>query len=433
MNIVKDVSADRNTAKKFFICMICGCPRRELDTQRIYSYFIANGMVFSKNYKETDWLVLVTCAFIREVEDWSIYQIKYFLKHKPKNSRIVLTGCLPKINPGRLKELGEFEVLSPRELDKFDGIVKGKVRFADIRDSYEKPGFSLLADDYISFYTLRNILFHFELSKTFFLKCFFWLRKTVKILGALKVKLPDHICPDYYLDPREMLIIRVARGCIGACSYCVIRFANGRIESKLKDEIINEFKAGLKRGYKKFVLIAEDTGAYGIDSHSSIIELLNEVFIIEGDYKLILDDIHPQWLIKYCDDLVRIFSKHHSKIDFIISPVQAGSDRVLRLMRRPYKIDSLKDCLKRLQAEVSNLKIKTHIIVGFPGETEEDFEKTKELCREFRFFNVRIFGYTDRPNTEASKMSGKIPQKIINKRIKRLIEDIEAFAKEPRR
>ncbi|MDD5618459.1 MAG: tRNA (N6-isopentenyl adenosine(37)-C2)-methylthiotransferase MiaB, partial [Candidatus Omnitrophica bacterium] len=102
-------------------------------------------------------------------------------------------------------------------------------------------------------------------------------------------------------------------------------------------------------------------------------------------------------------------------------------------MKRRYTASFYKKLVNKVASEISDVGIGVDVIVGFPGETEEDFEKTKELCREFRFFNVRIFGYTDRPDTEASKMNGKIPQKIINKRIKRLIEDIEAFAKKPRR
>ena len=111
---------------------------------------------------------------------------------------------------------------------------------------------------------------------------------------------------------------------------------------------------------------------------------------------------------------------NYDKIDYIIVPVQSASDKILRLMQRPYKIENVKRCLRALKNKIPQLNITTHIMAGFPGETEEDFQKSIDFIREFAFPYVDIYGYEDRPRTQASKLDGKIPQKVIDRRIKKL-------------
>ena len=115
-----------------------------------------------------------------------------------------------------------------------------------------------------------------------------------------------------------------------------------------------------------------------------------------------------------------MLTTNFDKIDYIIVPVQSASDKILRLMQRPYKIENVKSCLRSLKNNIPKLNITTHIMAGFPGETEKDFQKSVDFIREFAFPYVDIYGYEDRPRTQASKLKGKIPQEVIDRRIKKL-------------
>ena len=159
-----------------------------------------------------------------------------------------------------------------------------------------------------------------------------------------------------------------------------------------------------------------------MDLDTSILELLEKTLALDGNFKLIITDFNPQWLIKYYDGLVPIIQKNQNRLLGISTPIQSGSDRILRLMKRPYKIEKVKEKLKDLNNKFPRLRLRTQIIVGFPGEAPEDFAETKKLIQECNFYQVEFFKYDDRPNTEAVDMEKKIPEEIINERAKELLD-----------
>ena len=240
------------------------------------------------------------------------------------------------------------------------------------------------------------------------------------IISPKETKTKLNVRLDSEYDRDDLFTVRLARGCLGNCSYCAIKFAAGTLESKPIGEIILEFKNGLSQGHQLFTLIAGDTGCYGIDISTSVVELLTDIFKIDGAYKLIIKVFNAQWLIKYQSDLETLLTTYYDKIDYIIVPVQSASDKILRLMQRPYKIENVKRCIRNLKNKIPQLKITTHIMAGLPGEIENDFQKSVDFIREFEFPYVDIYGYEDRPRTQASKLEGKIPQEVIDQRVKKL-------------
>jgi len=189
-----------------------------------------------------------------------------------------------------------------------------------------------------------------------------------------------------------------------------------------EEQIIENFKFGLKNNYTNFALTGADIGAYGVDIGTSLSNLLKKLFAIEGEYKLNLIDLNARWLVKYCDNLVAILKKNAKKLSRIMIPIQSGSNRILRLMNRRYNIDDVKKCILALQKNVPSLNIETHILVGFPGETEEDFQMSLNLLKDIQFSKVEIYRYEDRPRTAASKMADKVSDKTKKKRARRLAE-----------
>ena len=368
---------------KTYYLASAGCPRRAVDSQKIADYLEANNLKYTQDFKDADLIIVSTCAALKSREDLSKTAITWYQEQKNADSKIVVAGCLGKINPEVKKEFEEVAFISPREIDILDGIIAAKVRFKDIPDPNQIGSYPLFPD-----------------------------KPERQAKGdRLNKRL------DLAVEKKDLFTLRVATGCLGNCSYCAVKFAVGELESKPIDALLNEFKSGLDQGFKHFVLIAGDVGCYGLDIGTSAIELLSELFAVEGSYKIIIKEFNAQWVVKYFQDLLKIFKENHEKIDYIVVPVQSASNRLLRLMKRPYNIEDVKTYLNIIKTEVPDLQISTHIMVGFPGETEEDFKESLEFIKEYEFPFVDIYAYDDRPNTAASQMDDKVSQKIISQRI----------------
>jgi len=403
------------TVKRAYI-FNTGCIRRALDSTRVYNYLIANGWAFTNNLPSADLVVVSTCGAVNKTEELSLIALEKVARRKRKDARLVITGCLPIIDPERIRaipELGVHEFVPTRQLDKFDSVLGSEVKFKDIPDA-NMPSEELGLLDYILAYRLFRHSFFLKLYKRIsvhrvFLKGALAMSEglnTTKRWMGLKAR--DAIVPYYN--------IRIAEGCAFKCSYCSIQFATGRVKSKPIDKIIEEFKTGLAQGHKYIQLVCEDTGCYGRDIGTSMPELLRALLAIEGDYQLILIDFGGYWLVKHFDELLPLFKENPDKLKELYVSLQSGSDRILKAMRRPEKIGDVHATLKQLKEQLPHLIVRTTVIIGFPGETDEDFQKTVDILRDIEFDAVELNKYEDRPGTVSSSMTNKIPQEIIDRR-----------------
>ena len=368
--------------KTYFLAS-AGCPRRAVDSQKIADYLEANNLVYTQDFKQADLIVVSTCAALKSREDLSKTAVSWYQKQKHQNAKIVVAGCLGKINPEVKKEFKDLAFISPREIDTLDDLIAAKVPFKDIPDPNQIGSFPLFPD-----------------------------KPERQAKGNRLNKRLDLV-----YEKKDLFTLRVATGCLGNCSYCAVKFAVGKLESKPLEAIVKEFKSGLDQGFKHFVLIAGDVGCYGVDIGISAADLLSALFAVEGSYKIIIKEFNAQWIVKYFQDLLKIFKENYEKIDYIVVPVQSASNRMLRMMKRPYTIEDVKKYLNIIKTQVPSLQISTHIMVGFPGETEEDFQESVDFIKEYEFPFVDIYAYDDRPNTAASRMADKIPQEIIDQRV----------------
>ncbi len=368
---------------KTYYLASAGCPRRAVDSQKIADYLETNNLKYTQEVEQADLIIVSTCAALKSREDLSKTAVTWYLEQKRQDAKIVVAGCLGKINPEVKKEFNDVAFISPREIDHLDDLITAKVPFKDIPDPNQIGSFPLFPDK----------------------------RERQAKDDRLNKRL------DLSIDREDLFTLRIATGCLGNCSYCAVKFAVGQLESKPLDTIVTEFKSGLDQGFKQFVLIAGDVGCYGVDIGISVVELLGALFAVEGSYKVIIKEFNAQWVVKYFDDLLDLFKQHYQKIDYIVIPVQSASNRMLRLMKRPYTIEDVKKYLNIIKTEVPGLQISTHIMVGFPGETAEDFKESIDFIREYEFPFVDIYAYDDRPNTAASQMDGKIAPEIIEQRV----------------
>jgi len=402
--------------KKVYIYTFPHCRRRNIDAAWMGEYFKKNGWQLTQSIKEADLLMCNSCAYVKEKEEASIKKIKMLKENKKKDALLIVCGCLPDINKPRLDTVFEGISFGPRSLDRLDKIISAKISINEVK---EPNVFDICQ------FSRENIfdkfLLNFEFSMTFFFKVFESILKSIcKALGVKNKNIYTAIdyqpAEIYYLD-KDAFWIRIAEGCLSSCTYCIERFATGKVSSKPLEEIIGVFQEGLNKGYKKFSLIATDCGAYGQDIGLDLHTLLKRIFECEGDYRISVLDVHPKWLIGDFERLKKLLKANEDKIDYINFPVQSVSERVLKMMNREYTMGELKPKLIELKKEIPSLKLITHIIVGFPGETEKDFHDTLDFIKNFKFEGVFFNKCTEGNNTLASQMPNRIPRIIKDKRL----------------
>ena len=213
---------------------------------------------------------------------------------------------------------------------------------------------------------------------------------------------------------KDIAIIPIAQGCLGACAFCSTRFARGNLKSYYRDDILKEAKKAVKAGCKLIHLTAQDTGCYGKDIGTSLPELLRETLAIEGDFKVKVGMMNPEHAKLCLDDLICAF-KNEKIIKFIHIPVQSGSDKVLKQMGRKYDVGDFKAIVNSFRKVIPNICIATDIIVGYPSETEQDFEETVNLIKRIKPQVLNISKFGPRPKTFASKLK-QLPSQEIKRR-----------------
>lgn len=205
--------------------------------------------------------------------------------------------------------------------------------------------------------------------------------------------------------------IPISDGCLSSCSFCETKFARGMLNSFSEDLIFNAIKYSIKSGSKEIQLASQDTGAYGLDKGTNIAKLMHKISSISGDFMVRVGMLNPEHLDKYMDDMVDAFNDKRF-YRFVHLPVQSGSDRILKLMRRNYTVDDFIDKVKRLKNEINGLSLETDIIVGFPGETETDLEATIDLMNRIKPDVTNISRFAARPHASAARLKQIKPEEI---------------------
>ena len=353
-------------------------------------------------------MFVFTCGGFKKAEEESINTVKKALENK--NSKVIVTGCLPKINP-KLLNVFDVPIVSPEDFEKIDSLINAKMPYTQCPDVSTISGI--------------HDLYHGNFYKRIQRKIT-RLKKRVKFVpqflrSLLVTNNNENVKPIQYFS-QETFILEIAKGCMGECSYCAIKLAMPKFKSFPEETIINKFEEGLKKNYRDFAVIAGDIGCYGVDINTNLAKLLSKLFAVKGDYRVLLIDVNARWFVKDYEELLPVLRDNSSKISTIIMPIQSGSDRILKLMKRKYEISEVKKCLLDLKKNAPDLKVETHIMVGFPGETDADFQDSLDLVREGTFSKIAVYQYEDRPNTPAFYMNGKVDQGIIKRRIKKLKE-----------
>ena len=225
-------------------------------------------------------------------------------------------------------------------------------------------------------------------------------RKILSLLGKEQVKSKIEI----NIPSSEVSYVTIMRGCDNYCSYCVVPFVRGKEISLDSAEVINECKKLVKNGTKEIMLLGQNVNSY---KHGDITfaKLLKEIAEIENLGNLTFMTSHPKDL---SDELIEVMASESKIRKYIHLPLQSGSDKILALMNRKYTIEHYKGLIVKLRAKMPNINITSDIIVGFPGETEEDFNQTLDAVKDMQFDALYIFKYSPRPNTAAAALKDDV-------------------------
>ena len=384
--------------KKIYIDINKACGARLMDASLIKEYFRLNNCTIVNNPANADFLIFVSCAFRERRLEECFKIIDRLSKYK---GELIVVGCLPEIAPQRFREKFQGRFLSTRNLSEID-IFFGdfKVKFSEIPDTNylfnnEPP-------------LLSKFLKEFEFSKAFFKRC----------LSDVEVRLLSFTRGIFF----NTAFLRICWGCIENCSYCSFLKPIGRLKSKPAAVCLKEYKGLLDKGYRNFLITGDNPGIYGLDIDSSLPELLKQLSTIDKDFAVTwrMYGLGPRWIAKYESELFEIIKE--KKIVSLICPLQSGSERVLGLMKRYFSIEETARILLRFKEANSDLILTTHLIVGFPSETEEDFLASLNIAKRVRFNLVVLYPYYDAENTLSHNIENKIDEKTKMERIRLAIE-----------
>jgi threonylcarbamoyladenosine tRNA methylthiotransferase CDKAL1 len=342
-----------------------GCSTNLADGEVLAGCLAEAGHKLVNSAASADVIIYNTCAVKGPTENRMIEILKRVLMNK----KVIVAGCLPVINFERLcKEV------------RFDGIVGPAT-----------------GDGIVE--VVKRVL----------------NGETVIVLkGAANAK-PSLNLPRLRLNS-VIGIIPVNYGCLGSCAYCCVVFARGRLRSYGRQEIVERVKEDLTKGVREFWITSQDTACYGRDIGTNLAELLKAICDVEGDFRVRVGMMTPNIVVDILDDLIQAF-KSEKIFNFIHLPVQSGDDQILKRMQRFYSADDFRRIVNAFRASFPEMTLATDVICGFPGESEEAFEKTLHLIEEVKPDIINVSKFYARPKTAAAKMQEDfVPAEEIKRR-----------------
>ncbi len=235
---------------------------------------------------------------------------------------------------------------------------------------------------------------------------------------------------DIYRTSNNNAWVNIMYGCNNFCSYCIVPFVRGRERSRSMQDIVSEVKSLIAEGYKSITLLGQNVNSYGNDlndPNTTFAKLLHTLAQLDGDFRIKFMTSHPKDLT---DEVIDVIANNEKLAKVIHLPVQSGSNKVLKDMNRKYTKEHYLQLIEKIREKMPDCYISTDIIVGFPDESEEEFEETYELIKKVRYDGVFAFMFSPRTGTVAEKMENQIPLEVKNARVNKLLALSKAITRE---
>lgn len=354
-----------------------GCAKNQVDGEMMMATLQKAGYEIRDDAALADAAIVNTCGFIDAAKKESIEEILELarLKAEGKIRAIVVTGCMAE----RYRE----EIL--KELPEVDAVA-GIGADSDIAAVIEKA----LGGVKVESFPEKTLL---------------------PLSGERRLSTPGYFA-----------YLKIAEGCDNRCAYCAIPFIRGPYRSRTQEDIVSEAESLVRGGAKELILIAQDTTRYGWDLYGELRlpKLLRELCKIDGLSWVRVLYCYPDYIT---DELLTVFAQEEKIVKYMDLPLQHCSERLLKAMRRTGSRAELTALIRRMREKIPGLVLRTTLITGFPGETEEDFTELAEFVREIRFERLGCFTYSQEEGTAAAEMPGQIDEDVKSRRMERIMED----------
>ena len=364
-----------------------GCPKNLVDSEVMLGIIEKYHIEITNDPEAAEIIIVNTCGFIESAKQESIDTILCMSAYKTEGCcrYLIVTGCLAQRYAQELFQ----------DMPEVDAIVGTNV-YKDIAQVIERVMQG------------QRVL---HLSETDFEKI------NLEGLQGNERNLPD---PRKLTTPSYMAYLKIAEGCDNFCSFCAIPLIRGRYTSKPYEQIMAEARELVERGVKELIVIAQDTTRYGQDLYGKLrlAELLHDLNALPGLKWIRVLYSYPN---TFTDELIEAYATLPKVCHYVDLPLQHASDRLLHAMRRRDKLSETKKLLKKLRERIPDIVIRTTFIVGFPGETEEDFAILKEFVTEQKFENAGVFQYSQEENTVAATLPEQIPEETKQERYDELM------------
>ena len=364
-----------------------GCPKNLVDSEVMLGIIEKYHIEITNDPEAAEIIIVNTCGFIESAKQESIDTILSMAAYKTEGCcrYLIVTGCLAQRYAQELFQ----------DMPEVDAIVGTNV-YKDIAQVIERVMQG------------QRVL---HLSETDFEKI------NLEGLQGNERNLPD---PRKLTTPSYMAYLKIAEGCDNFCSFCAIPLIRGRYTSKPYEQIMAEARELVERGVKELIVIAQDTTRYGQDLYGKLrlAELLHDLNALPGLKWIRVLYSYPN---TFTDELIEAYATLPKVCHYVDLPLQHASDRLLHAMRRRDKLSETKKLLKKLRERIPDIVIRTTFIVGFPGETEEDFAILKAFVTEQKFENAGVFQYSQEENTVAATLPEQIPEETKQERYDELM------------
>ena len=360
------------------LCVSLGCDKNLVDSEKMMGLLRADGWTFTDDEQEADAILINTCCFIGDAKEESVNTILEMadLKQNGKLKALLVTGCMAQ----RYKQ----EIID--EIPEVDAIV-GTSSYDEIRN------------------VLRKVL-----EQEGPVSCFKELSYTPAVREERVVSTGG-----YYA------FLKIAEGCDKRCTYCIIPDLRGPYRSVPMEELVNEAKALAENGVRELILVAQETTLYGLDLYGEkrLPQLLSQLAKIPGIYWIRIQYCYPE---EITDELIEVIKTEEKVCHYLDIPIQHASDRILKRMNRRTTRKQLEEMIRKLRREIPDIVLRTTLISGFPGETEEDHQTLMEFVDEMEFVRLGVFAYSAEEDTPAASFPDQIPQELKEERRDEIME-----------
>ena len=355
-----------------FKIITLGCKVNSYESQAMKEMLIRNGYEESVS-KEADILIVNSCAVTHVAEHKSRQKVSSLAKNNP-NSIVIVCGCSSQLHPDKMKDIDNV------------AIVIGNNNHSDIISLIEK----------------------FKSEK----------KQIVEVDRNTRLRTYQRLNISSFSE-KIRSFVKIGDGCNNFCSYCIIPYTRGNLRSRDKDEILCEIKTLVSNGYKEVAITGIDSASYGIEFEDyKFNDLLEDITKIENLKRLRISSIEASQMD---ERFISILKSNEVITPHLHIPLQSGSDTVLKRMRRKYTCDQFYEKVKRIQDEIPLIALACDVIVGFPGETEEEFMETYNFIKKCNFAFLHVFPYSPREGTYAATMKDQVKDHIKKERVARLI------------